>query len=1814
MKRVKRQIAKYLITFAAFMSIVLVGSMEVRAEEFNPGCSCSEASPHIIASSNTADKTKNSYYYLYGGTHYFKMENVNITKSGYSTLFNEARTDMGIFGQVLNKNYNGTVYFIIEGTNTIARDDSNVCPIKVGGTNVHLLGNGTLTVKNGICTSDSENADSAVISVKELNTTAFEGTLEVINEQNGTAIDANIVNLGSGTVKATANTHAIDSPTVNISGGTVEAESRNGVAIGGEAVDETSNQERYNISITGGTVIAESSTNVAIGYSGSPWNDAKMTITIGTQGSSNGPKVTATSGSGAAISVSESGNLYTKAEMNIHSGTVIASAASDAAAIGNMGGNCVINITGGKITAANPGGAGIGGMGSGSQLTITGGNITATGKDGAGIGGSASEWGELYLYGGTIDANLKNIDRGVVYSHLIAEDRITMNGGTVCYYNLGDKYQLAGVNFEVGSGWDTHNAALQLLEGVKDDYLLPKTLQVSESGNGKVTYDSTSGKIKLRTSQNQGLGLVTITPVDNPIIDVSNVTIDVEEGPFIYRGYEICPDVTVTYQEETLVENEDYIVQLSKIEGTSLTPADQAIDAGTYRITIELKGNFAGSWSKDFIIEQRELKLFPVENLSITYGDEIENPQKYVSVDRSFEMEGGLAIGEEISSVTLTPADTNVTNGTPVKLKISDVKVVNQSGKDVTSNYTIVCTDGELTITKRPLNVSLDSGSITKEYDGNTGVISDTSSVLTSDALVGDDVVLTAESFVYSDKNAGADKEVTAINITMTGDDSTNYELKNTTATDRHAEITPRNLVVKEITAEDKVYNGTTTAVIEEKTVENILENEVDHIDVDVTGSFAQKDVSGTKGAEAAIEVNLSYTITSTDDLKYPASNYQIDRVNSQSKTFAKIFPKAVTVSGIAAVDKIYDGTKNAALDSSEAAVSEIVGEETLNVIAAGSFVHKDVNKISENYVVIDSITLEDGNNSGIANNYYVDMENSQKAATAAIQPKDLEISGITAIDKIYDANTIAELVYDKVVLGNILDGESLEVQATGTFDTKNVGQNKTVAISNIQLKDKKDETNEETLFFASNYSVDTKNSQTETTASINQKDITVTVEVHDKQYDGKTDAEIKSAVLNGVFDGDKENVELINGTAEFANAGVADVEDAGTEIEVILGEFSISGNDAKNYNLTNPQPTDVKAYIYNRYTAQQSVDYMVNSNDWLNKEFEVTAAEGYMLSEADDYDGTNEGWSSKISRREDVTEGSLSFYVRNLTSGAISKVVTENYNIDKVEPAGKIKIAKNEWYEFLNFITFEKFFNETQTVTITASDDRSGIASVEYYESTEALTEEQVKNLAEDDWTEGDRVNVTLEDAKHFVYYARITDHAGNQICISSDGNVYDITAPQIHGIEDGTVYYTTQKFDVTEMNLQSVTVNDVEVTEYILAGNKNAEYRIVVTDKAGNHTEATVIMKPISELMTSVDDLKDQKVEPADKEEIDQVIEKLEEAIENPNITDEEKREAEKSKEDAENVLEEIMSSVIRLYGKTRYETALKVADALKVQLGVEQFETIIITSGEKFADALAGSYLAIQKNAPILMTNGKNIDALRDYVSANLINDGIIYILGGKEAVSEAVENAFEGYQVKRLEGPNRISTNLEILKEAGADNSEIMVCDAYEFADGLSVSATNKPILLVGDMLTDEQKEFLNANSGKKIYIIGGTKAVNETVEAELSNYGTVERIGGKNRYETSVMVAKKFFTDPDFLVLAYAKKFPDGLCGSVLAAKMNAPIILTDSSKETTDDAAIAYGEAYDLKGGAVLGGTGLISDETARGIFRLSEEDTIIVK
>ncbi|MBR3053176.1 MAG: M6 family metalloprotease domain-containing protein, partial [Firmicutes bacterium] len=174
-----------------------------------------------------------------------------------------------------------------------------------------------------------------------------------------------------------------------------------------------------------------------------------------------------------------------------------------------------------------------------------------------------------------------------------------------------------------------------------------------------------------------------------------------------------------------------------------------------------------------------------------------------------------------------------------------------------------------------------------------------------------------------------------------------------------------------------------------------------------------------------------------------------------------------------------------------------------------------------------------------------------------------------------------------------------------------------------------------------------------------------------------------------------------------------------------------------------------------------------------------------------------------------------------------------------------------------------------------------------------------------------------------------------------------------------------------------------------------------------------------------------------------------------------------------------------VDRIAGSNRYETAIIGADRLRNDMGVSSFSNIVIASGKDYADALAGSYLAVKTNAPILLVNSNTVKQVASYVKTNMSSSGTVFILGGTGAVPSTMESALSGVgvsssRIKRLAGANRYETNIEILRYCGVSGKDLLICSGKGYADALSASSLGKPIFLTNNSaLTTAQKSYLNS---------------------------------------------------------------------------------------------------------------------------------------
>lgn len=260
---------------------------------------------------------------------------------------------------------------------------------------------------------------------------------------------------------------------------------------------------------------------------------------------------------------------------------------------------------------------------------------------------------------------------------------------------------------------------------------------------------------------------------------------------------------------------------------------------------------------------------------------------------------------------------------------------------------------------------------------------------------------------------------------------------------------------------------------------------------------------------------------------------------------------------------------------------------------------------------------------------------------------------------------------------------------------------------------------------------------------------------------------------------------------------------------------------------------------------------------------------------------------------------------------------------------------------------------------------------------------------------------------------------------------------------------------------------------------------------------------------------------------------------------------------------VIEPSYAEQTRIAGKNRYETAVNVSKAV-----FSQSDNVIIVSGEKFVDALAGSTLANILDAPILLVRKGSIPTETMY-ELKRINAQQVYLLGGSSTISDDVAGAFysNGFDVQRIGGKDRYHTSeliyQEILKHTEVEEVALAAGEADAVSSG-GYRGDNIPLILINDRAPSTYIQELDIQKT----CLGSESVISEEAYHAVNASG---RIGGVNRFDTAVKVAEK--SNKENIVVVNGFTFIDALTGSVYAYQNDADILLTRTDALAKETAA-----------------------------------------
>ena len=610
------------------------------------------------------------------------------------------------------------------------------------------------------------------------------------------------------------------------------------------------------------------------------------------------------------------------------------------------------------------------------------------------------------------------------------------------------------------------------------------------------------------------------------------------------------------------------------------------------------------------------------------------------------------------------------------------------------------------------------------------------------------------------------------------------------------------------------------------------------------------------------------------------------------------INPAAVTVSGITAKNKTYDGNDTATLDYSGVTFAGKLEGDTLTVTAEGNF--DDAKAGVKKNVVLKNFILAGADK----DNYVLAAEGNQASAMADIEKKEVD-AVLTVSEKAYDGKTNAQ-VEALVNQENLIPGDSITISGLkGYFVTADAGDNKIVNIDssgksitgtgvdnyNVKLPDHAagainkapltvtarantiiygDEpadngveysgfVNDETanvLGGTLKYSFDYnqfdnvgnryKITPTGLTSvnydihfvdgilAVGQKEISIQWDSSGLTYNGNP--QIPKATVLGTVGDDVISLTL---SGEQTNAN------AGTETSYTAAVEAITGAKAGNYKLpadvTKNFTIDPKEITASMVEAQKE---FLHTGEIITPSIRVKDGENE-LSKDEDYVLSGDLSVIEVGSYMAVVEG----------KGNYTGTVEVPYKIDdRTAPSGKIKAGTNEWTDIQNNINFDEiFYQQKQTVTITGEDGESGVDKIYYFLSSSetVMGEDELAELSDDQWTELKEGSFDLYPDNKYVVYAKIMDKSGNITFVSSNGIVLDSTAPVIAGIENEKTYCGGVTFTVSDNGKLKIVKIDGRIAEVadngnymIFAGDQKETHAIEAEDKAGNISLCTITL----------------------------------------------------------------------------------------------------------------------------------------------------------------------------------------------------------------------------------------------------------------------------------------------------------------------------------------------------------------------------------
>ncbi|WP_028042086.1 YDG domain-containing protein [Candidatus Stoquefichus massiliensis] len=884
------------------------------------------------------------------------------------------------------------------------------------------------------------------------------------------------------------------------------------------------------------------------------------------------------------------------------------------------------------------------------------------------------------------------------------------------------------------------------------------------------------------------------------------------------------------------------------------------------------------------------------------------------SNDLKLKCSDGTVVNLNTTVISALFKDVEVGTNKNITLKLGDLTIPSGSSEKIT-NYTFnktVVLKGDITAIPVTIN-QIQDALVVKDYDGTDTTNFDGTKFELTHILETDkgNISLSAKGIQYVTADAYDLVNLTLIEPSLEGDAAKHYVIKNPSEK-FVGKINKKDVTVtSQNTTLIKTYDGTTAITVNNGTdyiVDGIIDTDKEKVQLDYSIVLKGKDVN-TADQKAIMTIN---------GLKLRSSNNDAENYNLKTSSLdfnAQITPRDIEFKTEKIITRDYmENNTTATITNDDYSLLNVVQGESLT-LDLGTVTYDSPHAGSR--IVTAQVKGLIAGSDTITSNYTYPTSVTFQGHINGIK---VSVNPTKAMTKVYDGTNTATMTSENYTLTGGPADKTFTITADATYDTKDVTASKVIA-TNIQLVGEGSESYEVI-------------GDVEFTGSIIPRDITVKPndQAHfSKVYDGNKNISITTDAytLESIIKNDD-----ISATSE---AYFVD-ENVGTDKEM-TAILTLSGKDSQNYTLTHKTITlkgditklDVDAtwevenqYVYSGKDQSSSVKaYYTDVNG--KKQYVIVQCQ-----DEKDFINADEYTFEVINNLQNYNLVSHAKQVKILPASIKGLTMTGIDPKGYAHTGSPIEISTIGIDGLINTdftVTYNnnKNLGKNAKVTLTGIGNYTGtlegtftIYASDYSGDVLPINGRNDNGYYKDDitvtipgHTVGKDYNQTGENivldkdgypAKEIIY---IVNQETGQIYQKEVEYFLDKTAPIINGLDAEKVYYVETPFTVTDESDVIVTIDNTEVTDYIIHGDVDHKYSVIATDVAGNTASITVTTKSIDSLVDKT--ITKDNVKSSDEGKIQSQMDALN-AIDQTYATDEQKAKIKELIQYCEDLLKDI------------------------------------------------------------------------------------------------------------------------------------------------------------------------------------------------------------------------------------------------------------------------------------------------------------------